>query len=389
MKLLVDFRKFDGVIGGVERMVIEVVQRVAAQGHDVTVLPKSMWADEVRGLFPEASTITIVPLEVRSHAMSPRNVLLDSVTLQAIAQRVRADAIHFPYNWSFPLRKRAPCLLTVHDVIPLRFREAMALWRNLLLYRRGMRLACRLNDVIVTVSSFSRRDIADRLRIPEARIRVIPNGIREPYPADPALEAELIARYGLEGGFVLNVGGIHERKNVPRLIAAFGRFVRRSGSPARLVVTGRVSGAPYQEKMKRVCDRAVIEAGMQGRVVFTGFIPDQHLDALMRRARCLVYPSLYEGFGIPVLEAMRVGTPVITSNTTALPEVAGEAALVLDPLNIEAMAAAMERLDRDDALRAEMIRRGRLRAAIFTWERTAEAYLALYQELAARSGRRW
>lgn len=384
MNTLIDFRKYDGVVGGVERMVIEVTRYLASQGHSVTLLPKSTWADEVRGVFSGTPNVGILPLAVRSHAMSARNVLLDSVTIQAIARRKSCDAIHFPYNWSFPLRKRAPCLLTVHDVIPLTFREAMGLLRNLLLYRRGMQLSCRLNDVIVTVSAFSKRDIASKLGVSEARIRVIPNGIRDPFPPDPALEAELLGRYGLQDGFLLNVGGIHERKNVPRLIAAFGRFLRLADSRAKLVVTGRVSGAPYQDKMKKACDRAVAEAGLEGRIVFTGFIPDQQLDALMRRARCLIYPSLYEGFGIPVLEAMRVGTPVITSRVTALPEVAGEAALLVDPRNVEEMAAAMQRLDQDESLRMELIRRGGSRAAAFTWERTAEAYLALYQELVER-----
>lgn len=384
MKLLIDFRKYDGVVGGVERMVIELVRHLAAQGHTVTVLPKAMWADEVRGLLPETSTVRIVPVRVRSHAMSLRNIWLDSVTLQTLAQVTQSDILHFPYNWSFPLRRRVPCLLTVHDVIPLSHREAMGLLRNRIVYRRGMLLSCRLNDVIVTVSAFSRSDIARRLNVPEARIRVIPNGIRDPFPPDPSLEAELISRYGLESGFVLNVGGIHERKNVPRLILGFGRFVRQTGSPAKLVITGRVSGAPYQDKMKRVCDHAVADAGLEGRVVFTGFIPDQHLDALMRRARCLIYPSLYEGFGIPVLEAMRVRTPVITSNVTALPEVAGEAALLVDPLNLEEMAAAIERLERDPEFRADLVRKGERRAAAFTWERTAREYLALYQELATQ-----
>lgn len=384
MNLLIDFRKYDGVVGGVERMVIEVTQHLVAQGHAVILVPKAMWAEEVRGLLAEVPGLRIVPLDVRSHAMSPRNIWVDSVTLQSLARAVGAEVIHFPYNWSFPLRKHAPCLLTIHDVIPLSYREAMGLVRNLLLYRRGIQLSCRLNDLVVTVSAFSRRDIAHRLNVPEARIRVIPNGIRDPFPADPSLEADLIAHYALESGFLLNVGGIHERKNVPRLIAAFGQFVRRTGSPARLVVTGRVSGAPYQEKMKRACDQAVAEARLVGRVVFTGFIPDRHLDALMRRARCLIYPSLYEGFGIPVLEAMRAGTPVITSNVTALPEVAGEAALLVDPLSVDELAGAMERLERDQDLRAELVRKGQLRAAAFTWQRTAEAYLALYQELAAR-----
>jgi glycosyltransferase involved in cell wall biosynthesis len=255
-----------------------------------------------------------------------------------------------------------------------------------------MRLACRLNDVVVTVSEFSKQDMARRLGVPSEKIRVIPNGIRTPHPRRPKLEEELTRRFGLERGFVLYVGGIHERKNVPRLIAAFARLVRGTGYRGNLLVTGRISGAPYQEQMRRVCEAAVQRAGMERRVTFTGFVSDEELDTLLRRAACLVYPSLYEGFGIPVLEAMNAGTPVLTSSTTALPEVADGAALLVDPNDEEAIAAGMAHLIRDPRLRAALVRRGKQWAASFSWERTARAYLDLFRELsqggAAERGRR-
>jgi glycosyltransferase involved in cell wall biosynthesis len=133
--------------------------------------------------------------------------------------------------------------------------------------------------------------------------------------------------------------------------------------------------------MKAIHDAAVNETGMRDRVVFTGFIPDAELDGLMQRALFLVYPSLYEGFGIPVLEAMQVGTPVITSSTTAMPEVAGDAALLVDPHDLEAIASAMVRLSKDGALRRELSDKGKQRAKGYTWEKTAQEYLELYTEM--------
>jgi glycosyltransferase involved in cell wall biosynthesis len=384
MKILIDFRKYDGVIGGVERGVIEITRRVAGSGHQVIILPKISRLEEVRQALHDVPDVRFIALDVPSHAMSLANVYVDSVTLQDIAANERADVIHFPYNWSFPLRKRVPSLLTIHDVIPLTFREAMGLFRNRLLYRPGIRLACRLNDVIVTVSEFSRQDMGRKLGIPTEKIRVIPNGIREPFASDPELESQLAARWSLDKDFILYVGGIHERKNVPRLIQAFSRLVSASGFSGKLLVTGRVSGAPYQEKMRQLCEAAVRETGMQERVVFTGFITDRELDSLMRRAVFLAYPSLYEGFGIPVLEAMRLGIPVITSSTTALPEVAGDAALLVNPESVDEIWRAMARLLQDGSLRQVLVEKGRQRADPYTWERTSEQYLDLYRSLIPR-----
>ncbi|GAF91710.1 unnamed protein product, partial [marine sediment metagenome] len=203
----------------------------------------------------------------------------------------------------------------------------------------------------------------------------------EPYGPNETLQVEQDEKYGLQGDFILYVGGIHERKNVVGLIHAFAKLVNRSGFPGKLLVTGSVSGAPYQIKMKKLVDAAVRNIGMEGRVVFTGFISDEELDLLMRRALFLAYPSLYEGFGIPVLEAMRVGTPVLTSNLTAMPEVAGGAALLVNPHNIEDIAVAMSRLLQENELRQNLIVKGRERASSYSWQGTAQLYLDLYEGL--------
>ncbi len=381
MKIVMDFRKFDGVVGGVERGVIEITKYVATQGHQVVLLCKENRFSEVENIFENVPNVILIPLRVLTHAMSLRNVWIDSKTIQDIAEKEGADIIHFPYNWSFPFSKKVPSILTVHDVIPFTFREAMGFFRNYFLYKPGIKQACHLNDMIATVSEFSKQDIVKKVGVPVSKMRVIPNGLREPSEPDERIDADLDDRFDLKDGFILNVGGIHERKNVVRLIHAFSRLVNQWGYSGKLVVTGSVSGAPYQVKMKKLCDAAVKETGMEERVVFAGFIPDVELDSLMRRAAFLVYPSLYEGFGIPVLEAMKAGTPVITSKLTAMPEVAGGAAVLVDPYDIEEMVSEMSKLLHNNKLREELGKKGMERASHYSWERTSEQYLELYKKV--------
>ena len=376
-----DFRKYDGVVGGVEQGVVQITRNLSSRGHEISLLCKRKSIDDVLGLFEDRSGVRVVPLDVETHIMSRKNRLLDSTTIQEIAKKEGADVIHFPYNWSFPVRKTAPSVLTVHDVIPFTFREAQGLFTNLVKYRPGIRKACSLNDLVVTVSEFSRQDISHKVGVPLEKIRVIYNGLREPTQHDTIVEKRLRHQYDLTERIVLNVGGIHERKNIPRLIHAFSALAG-GGYGGKLVITGRVSGAPYQEKMKKLCDRAVLESGTEDRVVFTDYISDQELDELFRMADILVYPSLYEGFGIPVIEAMRSGLPVITSSTTALPEVAGGAALLTDPEDVDDMAAKMEMLIKEDDLQEELREKGKVRCREFTWEKTSDEYLSLYSEAA-------
>ncbi|MBN2323976.1 MAG: glycosyltransferase family 4 protein [Spirochaetes bacterium] len=381
-----DFRKYDGVVGGVEQGVIQITTLFSSLQNEVVLLCKKKRISAVRSLFEGNRRVKVVPLDVETHVMSAKNRRLDSTTIPRIAEQEGAQVIHFPYNWSFPVRKAVPTVLTVHDVIPFTFREAQGLYTNLVKYKPGMRKTCRLNDMIVTVSEFSRQDISRKVGVSLEKIRVIYNGLRSPNPQNGTVEESLRKRLDLRDRFLLNVGGIHERKNVPRLIRAFSLLTARSGYKGKLVITGKVSGAPYQEKMKRICDAAVKDVGMKERVVFTSYVSEPELDELFRMADLLIYPSLYEGFGIPVIEAMNAGLPVITSNSSALPEVAGGAALLTAPEDTEDMSRKMERLLSDESLKKELIKKGKDRCSSFTWEKTAREYLALYRE-AVSSGR--
>jgi glycosyltransferase involved in cell wall biosynthesis len=382
MRILFDFRKYDGVVGGVEQGVIQITKYMSSHGHKVTVLCKQNRLEDVMAIYRKTANIDILPLDVDTHAMSSRNRKLDSTTIQDVAVERKVDVVHFFYNWSFPKNKKTPTVLTVHDVIPFTFREAMGLYRNLILYKPGMRKACMLNDMIATVSMFSKRDIAEKVHVNEDKIRVIPNGLRAPNPEEIPLEDELRRRYNLER-FIINVGGIHERKNIVRLVQAFAVLVKR-GFKGKLVITGNISGHAYQMKMKQKIDSVIQELNLGERLVFTGFVSERELDSLFRIAEILIYPSLYEGFGIPILEAMKMGLPVITSNATAMPEVAGEAALLVDPFNVNDMAEAMSRLLGDTALQDDLRERGLRRAGAYTWECTSKMYLELYEEILSR-----
>ena len=383
MKIVMDFRKYYGVVGGVEQVVIQITKYAINSGHQVVMLCRGKYISQLREILENDSNLKIIPLSVDTELISLKNIWFDSVTIQNIAEKEEAEVIHFSYNWSFPFRKKVPCLLTIHDVIPFTIRESQGFFNNRFLYKPGMWLAGRLNDVITTVSEFSKREIVEKVGVPVENIRVIPNGLRVPVKPNDTKEKSLRERFHLGNGFILNVGGIHERKNIVRLIHAFAKLVKQDGYPGKLLITGSVSGHPYIRKMKRLCDTAVKEIGMQECVIFTGFIPDDELDTLFRLADFLVYPSYFEGFGIPILEAMQVGTPVITSNIGGTAEVAGDAAVLVDPYNIDEIAYEMSRLCVDHDLRAELCRKGLERASSYSWARTAEKYLELYEELSA------
>jgi glycosyltransferase involved in cell wall biosynthesis len=382
MKIIIDFRKYDGVVGGVEQGAIQIIKHVTEHGHEAIVVCKENRLSNVKGLFGEIDRLTIKPLPIKNHAMSIANARIDSGFFQDIAINEGADIIHFFYNWSFPFKKKVPSILTIHDVIPFTFREAMGFFRNHFFYRPSLRIACRLNNIITTVSEYSKQDISKKVGAPLSKIHVIPNGLRDPAEPDEKIQGELEKKLRLKNGFILNVGGIHERKNIIRLVLSFAKLVQIEGYTGNLIITGSVSGAPYQEKMKKMCDATIAEVGMENRIIFTGFVSEKELDILLRIADVFVYPSLYEGFGIPILEAMKLGTPVITSNVTAMPEVAGNAAILVDPYSVEDMVSAISRLLQDKVLRNELITKGKERSVGYSWDSTCRQYLKLYEEIA-------
>ncbi len=237
-------------------------------------------------------------------------------------------------------------------------------------------------DCVIAISEATRQDLIELYQTPPAKIRVLYPGVTPDFRpvADPQTLAALRQKYELgEGPFILSVGTLQPRKNYQRLIQAFAGMGQTSGpdgaAPPTLLIVGS-RGWQYQDIFAEVT-----RSGLAGRVRFLGFVADSDLPALYSAACLFVYPSLYEGFGIPVLEAMACGAPVVASNQSALPEVVGEAGLLVDPYNVNELAAAMTRLLHETELRQQFSQAGPARAAQFTWTGMATQLLELYQSL--------
>jgi glycosyltransferase involved in cell wall biosynthesis len=263
-----------------------------------------------------------------------------------------------------PTRSRG-VVLVVHDLAYERFPETApqmdARWR-----RRFRRWLLRCAAVIVPSES-ARADLLAGHDVDARRVHAIPHGAA-PFPNVPSTEvARVRARFGIDGRYALFLGGIEPRKNLEGLLEAF----RRADTDAWLVVAGgRVNWIPDAERRLRAAVAALPEV-VRGRVVLTGYVSDADKRALLSGAEALAYPSLYEGFGFPVLEAFTAGVPVLTSDASSLPEVAGAAALMVDPHDPAAIAGGLERLLGDPGLRDGLRRAGLERVRRFTWEETA------------------
>jgi len=237
-------------------------------------------------------------------------------------------------------------------------------------------------DTVIAVSECTKRDAVRLYGLDEAKIRVICEGVNSRFrPASPEAMAVAWARYGLPERYILCVGTIEPRKNLNTLMEAFATLkVRPATCDLRLVIVGK-KGWLYKGFFRRLR-----ELGLEGEVVFPGFVPDEDLPALYSAAELFVFPSLYEGFGLPPLEAMACGTPVIASNTSSVPEVVGEAGILVEPRDVRVLAGAMERVLMDEGKQREMRDKGLQQAARFSWERAARETLQVYGEVANVEG---
>ncbi len=272
-----------------------------------------------------------------------------------------------------PYLGRAPGIFTLYDVTYL-LTDTHATLNRAFLTLMMPRFLQHAHGVIA-ISESTRRDMLRHYRVDERKVRVIYGGVAPRFqPATPDVMAQVRQKYNLPEHFILAVGTIEPRKNLVRLLEAYRSLLDR-GSDVGLVIAGR-TGWRSEGFFERLAALRLAE-----RVTLLGPFPDAELPALYSAADVLAFPSLYEGFGLPVLEAMACGTPVVASNTSAIPEVAGEASILVPPQDVAALAAALERVLADATLRADLRVRGLAQAARFTWQRSAEATLALYRSI--------
>jgi glycosyltransferase involved in cell wall biosynthesis len=314
---------------------------------------------------------------VRARRTLPHTPLLRiPITLSAELRRRPVDILHVQYT-SPPL---APCrvVATVHDLtfehLPDTFKRRS--WMQL---RLTVRATVRRAAHVIAPSEYTRQDLIKTYKLDPARVTAIPLAASQHFrPVEDISELERVRRrYGITRDYILAVGSIQPRKNLSRLVRAYSGLRRERGRSnlPQLVLVGKKAWL-YGETLK-----AVEEEGVGDSVVLTGYVSEGDLPALYTGALCFAYPSYYEGFGLPPLEAMRCGTAVLTGNRTSLPEVVGDAGLTADPFDTGAIARALARLIEDPALRAELGARGLERASGFDWRDTARMTLQVYRRV--------
>jgi glycosyltransferase involved in cell wall biosynthesis len=358
-----------GETGGMEvvaRELIPALVKAAPPGMRFTAFVNREATAAAGGPWGDLLPAVTVPVSARNRVQW---VLGEQVVLPVLATRAGVDLVHSLASTA-PLWGRFRRVVTVHDLIYARFPEAHAGLRD-----RGMRVlvpgAVRRSHRVIADSQSTREDLVELLGVSQERIDVVPLGLGSVQREPPLPEREVRARFDLgERSVVLSLSAKRPHKNLPALIAAFARLPAE-GRPV-LVLPG------YPTAHERELRERARSLGVDGDVRFPAWVADAELEGLWALARVFVFPSLYEGFGLPVLEAMARGVPVACSNASSLPEVAGEAALLFDPHDQSAIARALERLLEDEALRERLLALGSERAREFTWERTAELTLESY-----------
>ncbi len=311
---------------------------------------------------------------LHSERLFPVRALWMQAVLPGTLRSIQPDLCHFT-NYMAPLVTSCPYIVTVYDMT-IFITPRLHSFKKLVLDRTLIPRVARKAGAIITVSNSARKDILRYLKVPKEKVRVVPGAASPSFrPITDATQLEAVrARHGLYDPYILYVGTIEPRKNLPRLVRAFASLKRR-GLPHKLVIVGQ-SGwhtEPIFAEIERL--------ELKSEIVFTGYVPFEDLPAIYTMAEVMAFPSLYEGFGLPVIEAMACGTPVVTSNTSSLVEVADSAALLVDPLSVEELETALHRFISDRCLRADLREKGLERAAHLTWEHTAQATLEVYNSV--------
>jgi glycosyltransferase involved in cell wall biosynthesis len=374
VKIAIDVRRMTEF--GIGTYIRNVVRNLSRLDHENTYF--------LIGSPARAQEIDSLPSNFRNIALTaPERTFEGYRAFRRMVKRLGCDLVHIPNLFSVPRALPCPYVMTVHDMLEhmSRAREQTGFWRSLhfQLTRNVLRGAAR----IFAVSNFTKTEIEKLFEIPSERIEVIYNAIDERFLHGhaSAAEREMIAqRYQVAYPFLLYAGRISPHKNVVRMIEAFSALkteLERTGAfpDLKLIIIGDdLSGNPDLR-------RTVIRSGVQNDVRFLGFVPIDVLRIFYDEAKIFVFPSLYEGFGLPPLEAMAHGTPVVTSNVSSLPEVVGRAAVLVNPENVFEIMRALHRVLTDAALRERLRERGYQQVARFSWEQSVRRILQGYDEI--------
>jgi len=391
MRIAIDGLLLHGRYSGVEhaiRSLVLALQEVSREHEFVLYIPADSPDAGIEG---RTLAVRKAPFEGSQRAA---RILWQQFIFPRVLRREGVELLHGP-GYTLPLRCPVPAVVSIHDLIAL-VRPDLAEWSNVGHYSYVLPRSARRARRVIVHSEHTKRDLTQHLGIPEGKVRVIRLGLRSIFGpvTDESQIAAVRARYRLPQRFFLMVGNLEPKKNVWGAIDAFGSYCRSGGPTAGLVIAGARGWVPS------AFEQLVAESEFRERVFFTGYVAEPDLPALYTAAVALLFPSLYEGTGLPPLEAMACGTPVVCSNRGALPETVGDAAVVLEVEEdsyqsrhggtlrfgfVPGMDAVMRRLVEDDALREGLIEKGRQRAAQFSWQRHARETLEVYSEAAQAS----
>jgi len=366
MRVILDARTADDHFPGIGRYVASLARAMLQldEHPDVTLLVNPR-AQPGRLQLPSLPSLPCAasPFSLRQQWLVPRAL-----------HRAGAHVYHSPY-YLMPYRPGLPTVLTCYDIIPLLFSAYFTAWQRLA-FRLTLTLALRAATVVLAISYATRDDLVHHLGVALGRIVVTPLAAQEHFRPQPSEEVERVRRiYKLPARYVLYVGSNKPHKNLVQLVQAWATVIPYYRD-VLLVIAG-----PWDARYPQA-QWAVERLGIQEHVLFLGAVADEDLPGLYSGAYCFVFPSLYEGFGLPVLEAMACGTPVACSNVASLPEVAGDAALLFDPHEVECIQGALVQLLDDAMLREDFAARGHKQAMSFSWKRTAAAVADQYIKLA-------
>lgn len=320
----------------------------------------------------------VLPLVLNPQARHPIlfKIWFEWVVPRAL-RRQKIDVFFSPDSMC-SLRSKIPTVMTCHDLVPLHFPEQVARRHRHYLLRNLPKWLHRAEQVL-TVSKFVRDDIVETCQVPFEKITAVYNGCRDGFSPLTTMEIQAVRKeYAGDCPYFFYAGAIHPRKNVPRMIRAFELFKRNSKAPVKLLLAGRFA---WQTGAVRTI---LEESEYRDDIVFLQYVGEDELPRLTAAALASVYVSISEGFGLPLVEAMACDVPVLTSNTSCLPEVAGDAALLVDPFSIEAIAAGMERLYKEPELVQQLIEKGRIQRQKYSWDTAAAE---IYSILKATAGR--
>ncbi len=332
--------------------------------------------DEEKGAIPSASTFTLVSANTDPVSPGGRRAL------RSLVEKAGVDLLHVPSPWA-PSPSPVPLVATIHDVTPLLYPRSVGFVLRLR-YRRQLARTLAEASRIITVSQISYSALSAYSGVDPAKVRVIYNGVSEEFEAqsDPEVLQAVRRRYSLPERFAFWVGDFRPEKNLHFLVQAWGRLQRRLPEPLPLVLAGAQTGQFGKIRQE------VVRAGLHENVLFPGFIRADDLAAVYSAATVFLFPSLYEGFGLPPLEAMACGTPCVVSNSSSLPEVTGTAAMLFNPVSLDNFEECVVRLLTDPALYEELKRQGRAQSARFSWDKAAEETLAVYRGVLAEKAHR-